>query len=631
MSDRTKYEMLLRILDAIRHEATGTKWEKQYAVASGNAEEIRQARSRAFIHLYLKVMFGISEFDVREAFVTDGSHDGGIDGYYIDQDTRRIFLLQSKFRSTERNFEEKEIGVDELLVMDIERITGGKTSSASGSKYNGKIQGLIRRISEIPDIARYNYHISIIANCSLPADQIRKLTDGYPADVFNFEKSYNKLVFPVVSGTYFKAQDVVIRLDLNNKSAGVKTSYSVETPDYQCEITVLFVPTLEIAKAMDKYRNTLLEYNPRSYLELEGQQVNASIRETLTRHGSNAFAVMNNGMTILSDETNLNERIGQENKAQLHLLRPQIINGGQTAYTLSRIYGEDKAGAEARFAGKEVLTKIITLTAKDPKKETSEIRMNLIDEISAASNRQTPVINADRMSNDALYTSLQSILFERFGILFERKRGEFNDGIVSDYVNRSQVLERNLFLRIFYAVQGRINTARKKRIFMQHPLSRDDLQNTAALDNFADGYEIFKSLAPRRPNSQNPNRYRDVLAKVYIGFMRTNKSDDIHRRASETEALWDNLLTQVARHRGRYARVGRELGTGKRQGVFSPEGWMNSAEFERDVRDFVANDQIAPRAPLQVLVDPEAIKEFATLLVTLPVKRPGNDNENESR
>lgn len=344
---------------------------------------------------------------------------------------------------------------------------------------------------------------------------------------------------------------------------------------------------------------------------------------------------MNNGLTILSDETNLNERIGQENKAQLHLLRPQIINGGQTAYTLSRIYSEDRANAEATFAGKEVLTKIITLTAKNPKKETSAERLNLIDEISAASNRQTPVINADRLSNDAMYTALQSILFERFGILFERKRGEFNDGVVADYISRLQILERNLFLRIFYAVQGRLNTARKKRIFLQHPLKPSDLQDTVTLDAFADGYELFKVLAPRRSNNQNPNRYRDLLAKVYIGFMRTSKADDVQTRANQTDVLWENLLMQVAQHRGRYTRVGHELGTGKRQGVFSPEGWMASAEFEKDVHDFVRNDQITPRAPIRLVVDQNLIHEFSTFIANMPAELPPEiiaekDNQGDS-
>jgi hypothetical protein len=88
-SINTKYSTLLRILDAIRVEAIGTKWHAQY---SGMADDdfVQQARSKAFIHLYLKVMFGIADFAEREAYLTDGTNDGGIDGYFIDREMRRI-------------------------------------------------------------------------------------------------------------------------------------------------------------------------------------------------------------------------------------------------------------------------------------------------------------------------------------------------------------------------------------------------------------------------------------------------------------------------------------------------------------------------------------------------------------
>jgi hypothetical protein len=75
--------MLLRILDALRAEARGTKWDQQYATDSADQDSIQQARGKAFIHLYLKVMFEIADFAERESYVTDGADDGGIDGYYI--------------------------------------------------------------------------------------------------------------------------------------------------------------------------------------------------------------------------------------------------------------------------------------------------------------------------------------------------------------------------------------------------------------------------------------------------------------------------------------------------------------------------------------------------------------------
>lgn len=580
----------MRVLDSIRNEAAGTKWSQQYALNNINEEDVGQARAKAYIHLYLKVMFGLSDFSEREAYVTDGAHDGGIDGYYIDRENREIHLIQSKFRRTEENFEQKEIDPQEVLVMDIDRITGGNETNENGQSYNGKILGLIRNISQLPDVARYNYRVAIIANCKLPPAQIRKLTGGYNANVFDFSCSYNQLVFPIISGTYFRANDVTIRIDLDNKSAGAKTSYSVSTKDYECEITVLFLPTIEIAKIIDKFRNTLLEYNPRSYLEFEGQTVNKSIRETLLKPDSNEFALMNNGLTILSSETNINERIGQHNKAQLRILSPQIINGGQTAYTLGRAMNEDPETAAARFAGKEVLTKIITLTPKDPNVDTSEERHRLIREISEATNRQSPVVNADRLANDPKYLEIQKVLFEKFGILYERKRGEFSDGVKAGYISERDVLERNLFLRIFLTAHGQLDAARRKKIFVSHSLKLDELTDEAKLEKFIDAYRCFKHLAPR--NTNTPRKYRDVLAQAFIYVERTSGEKDIEHRIAHTSRIWNSLLELVAVKRERYVKRMLERKTGRQHEAFDVEAWMTGKDFEQDVRSFVATDDV---------------------------------------
>jgi len=347
-----------------------------------------------------------------------------------------------------------------------------------------------------------------------------------------------------MSGTYFRASNLTVQLDLSHKSAGAKTSYSVSTPSYECEITVLFVPILEIARAMHTYRNSSLEYNPRSYLDLEGKSVNDSIRETLLKPDSNEFALLNNGLTILSDETNLNERIGQHNKAQLRLLNPQIINGGQTAYTLSRVFHEDPVTAPVRFSGKEVLVKVITLTAKEPLIDNSIERHRLIDEISVAT--------ADRLASESVHVRLQKIIFDRFGLLYERKRGEFSDGEFAGYIDRTQILERNLFVRIFLAAQGKLKLAVRRKIFVNHNLSEQELCDPESLDRFYQGYQVFVKRAPMK----NGNLKR-VLAKVYIGVSQTVvESCSVEQRVANIDQAW------VARRHAKYSKrvIDRETG-----------------------------------------------------------------------
>ena len=90
------------------------------------AEYTDQARARIFIHLFLKVSYGINDFEERENYITGEANDGGIDAYYIDRESKKILFIQSKFRTNRNNFENKEIALSEILKMDTDRIVDGE-------------------------------------------------------------------------------------------------------------------------------------------------------------------------------------------------------------------------------------------------------------------------------------------------------------------------------------------------------------------------------------------------------------------------------------------------------------------------------------------------------------------------
>lgn len=122
-----KYQTLINVLDQLRKEAP--KEYKRYYPLETDQEGLNKARARAYIHLFLKVKFGLLDFKSREEFITDDTYDGGIDGYYIDDENKKIYFIQSKFRTNQQNFEEKNIDLDELISMDLDRITKGEKSS----------------------------------------------------------------------------------------------------------------------------------------------------------------------------------------------------------------------------------------------------------------------------------------------------------------------------------------------------------------------------------------------------------------------------------------------------------------------------------------------------------------------
>lgn len=600
----SKYSVLLNILDRLREESNGTRYSGLYAPSSSDQEKINQARSRAFIHLFLKVGFGLLSFEDREHRITDGGYDGGIDGYYIHKDVKTIYFIQSKFRTTEVNFENKDISLDEILVMDIDRILKGEDHDSKGNEYNGKIKGMIREMREIEDIGRYRYQVVILANLSkTDPDKLRRLTGGYATEIFDYNECYQKLVFPVISGTYFNAADLNIYIDLSNKNAGSKISYTVTTKTSECEITVLFIPTIEIAKVLHRYKNSILKYNPRSYLELEGKKVNEAIRETVVKTKTNEFALFNNGITMLSDETYINERIGQKNKAQLTVRNPQIINGGQTAYTLSRLYEESEPEkTENIFEGKEVLLKVITLMSSGEKIDP-EGKLELIEQISAATNQQTPVITADRYSNENVFLQIQQTLFDRYGILYERKRGEFADGLHKGYVNQRDVLERNLFFRLFLASNGNLQKAGEKKLFLKFEHPEEVIKDSPHLDNFYFGYLAYRRITQQEKNNyEYRQRQLEVFGKVYAitKKYRPDKVEDfetvLKQQIKGFDKEWQDFMKSIEAAGQKYIRRVTDRKTGEERIVFNRVRWLKSKEFEQDITKYFAFSQASASA-----------------------------------
>src|SRR5215212_3896133 len=99
----SKYDTFIKVLDELQKEAP-IEYKRYYPLET-NEDAVNKARSLAYIHLFLKVRFGLIDFKEREAFITDGTNDGGIDAYYIDKESKTIYYIQSKCRTNQKGFE----------------------------------------------------------------------------------------------------------------------------------------------------------------------------------------------------------------------------------------------------------------------------------------------------------------------------------------------------------------------------------------------------------------------------------------------------------------------------------------------------------------------------------------------
>lgn len=452
-----KFIMLLKILDEIKKDAPKTKDFKRFY--SGKIEDLNYSRGQAFIHLFLLIKFGLETFEARQRFICDGKFDGGLDAYFISEREKTVYLIQSKFHTTDSSFKAEKIPVSDLVKMELDRIIHGETNDSNGNTYNAKVLEFQLKLNQATQKQVYTHKVIFLANISTISDyQIRKLTSNLDYEVYNYEKSYLELVKSICAGTYYNPDRIIIELDLSEKSTP-QLSQTIKSSYGYCDVTAVFVPTVEIGRVMSRYKNAILIFNPRNYLGLSKNQVNKEIRRSISTLKSNDFALLNNGITILADEQEISLTTGKKNVGRLTLTNPQIINGGQTAYTLSDIFEKDYQHNLKIFSGKEVLVRVVVLKKQNTK--SSEKKYKFIEAISTSTNQQTAIKSADRHSSNPVLKNIQEFIFKQFGFLLELKQGEFYNGKEKGFINKSYILNRITLLRSFLAFLGYPTAARR--------------------------------------------------------------------------------------------------------------------------------------------------------------------------
>jgi hypothetical protein len=492
-----RYNTLCNVLDAICAEAPialGT-----YHPPTTNPDALVQARSRALLHLYLKARFGLVEFADREWYVTDGKFDGGIDAYFIDKRTKQIHILQSKFRASAKNFSSSDITPNDLFKMDVARILkGGEKRDETGNKYNDKILNhLMKDYQRLQDVADYTTKVVLLGNNrSFSAKEIQRLVEGYPVEQLPHESIYSNLLFPVVNGTYYSEPNLTIEIQYEGNLQQVE--YSVRAEGLETTISLFFVPTREIGRVMNLYKNSILKYNPRSFLQLSKNPVNKEIEASIRSTTGNNFALFNNGVTIVADGARVTSDTAKRGVGQILVTNPQLLNGGQTAFTLASIYADCLTKSKFEiFKGKQVMLRIITFAGRKTP-SNSAARTSLIADISRASNSQTKVDESDRRSNDPIQLQLQKHFFDEHGLYYERKKGEFSDGLSSGYINPALMVDREKLVRVALAADYKPHLARSSIKKFFNPGGLVSLFRVADVPQYAYGYEVLKQVEAAR-------------------------------------------------------------------------------------------------------------------------------------
>lgn len=191
-------------------------------------------------------------------------------------------------------------------------------------------------------------------------------------------------------------------------------------------------------------------------MSLRKNNVNRSI-ETSVNENNSDFSLLNNGITLVCSQYESTTRTGKNNTTKVTIEDPQIINGGQTAFTLAKILDNADDELVNKLKAKKVLLKVISIYQEEGKNK--EYR-DFVNKISDATNRQTKIDEADRRANQSVQINLQTDIFEKFGYFYERKAGEFEEALSKKIIENDMIIKRDIMLKVIWAYHGKCGEAR---------------------------------------------------------------------------------------------------------------------------------------------------------------------------
>lgn len=402
-------------------------------------------RSRYGLYLFiLSSMFDIDnkqefekhiiDYDFNKNILQNGGNDNKIDAIYIDDEEKKIYFMNFKYREKykeNKGFEYDEIDSTINFLMLIEDELYKKESLN-----NPKLEGYFEDIREILNDTSmiYDIYFYFISNESVPfSEEIQprieslKREKGIEIKQITLDDLYN------IGNEKYTPTKAKLIIETDKLSLFKNDNYSTNN-SYVMNISLFEL--LRITSDNSNYREDIelkniddfnllnfsqeksqLRDNVRSYLGLTNY--NKNIKETL-KNDVNNFFYYNNGVTIVCNQINSKE-IKTNKVYSIELVDIQIVNGGQTISTLFKII-EDKDIDDLLYKLKNtyILVRVFNISNND------ELRLK----IAQYTNSQNSIDNIDLKSVDKIQLDIEEY-FKTFGIDYLRKRG-----IISEKMNQ---------------------------------------------------------------------------------------------------------------------------------------------------------------------------------------------------
>jgi len=390
----------------------------QQSLASAPSTEIGEHFERFVLEQILK-NFDLSKEELEFGW-TDGSHDGGIDGFYVLINGRlltdptdfswprtgaeiQVFLVTCKHHATFQ-----QVPLDALLASVHELFDLSRTNSQLSGKYSADIKrcrdlfiAAFRQLSLYRPALSFKLFYASRGDTTLLGESISARANQLLA-MFHQYFSAATATFAPLGAT-----------ELVELHREVK-SFALDLPVQEC-LTAGQEGYVVLARLKDYcafvqddkggLRRYLFDSNVRAFLGIN--LVNADISETLEAEAGPNFWWLNNGVTILATSASL---VGKT----LKLRDIQIVNGLQTTESIHRHFAKSPSKSDGQ---RTLLVKVIV-------SQDDTVR----DQVIRATNNQSSVEPAALHATDRIQRNIEEILL-RYDWFYERRTNFYkNDG-----------------------------------------------------------------------------------------------------------------------------------------------------------------------------------------------------------
>jgi hypothetical protein len=351
------------------------------------------------------------EFDPDEGIMPDGAGDYGIDYGIIGEDEASIFQFKCHDYTQGLN-QDFKIGPDDLgdlrrikeILSDLDRIP--KKANLKLKQFILDLRDSIRELKirkEETDELVYKIEVKFVALASGFSPQAR---DEYSKIILETRYIYDKIPIYVSYGAQF-LDDLIeskwrqTNTDWKDKSGrkhdNIEITVAGKDNDFinNSKWCIFFGKAFDLVNAFKTLGYRIFEPNVRC--ELKTSKINRAIKDSVSSNrGRKEFMHLNNGITISCDTFTK----PTENKRQIKIMHPGIINGLQTVKSLYDAYKLMESKDKTDF--EENCHVLIRVHTKDSVKD--------INELIKATNNQNPMKPRNLRSNEAEQISYQTLL-----------------------------------------------------------------------------------------------------------------------------------------------------------------------------------------------------------------------------